>query len=181
MGLISILWGIVAMIWMVLARMDGKAPADMEEARTWAMENAISDGTNPTTNSGRLSISLKPRSQREATAEQIIERLKTQSLGLQKQRDDLLSAAGLEAPRSAEHRHRHDARRPRIAHQPPADLRGAGLRRPQILRRVGGVHADGSRWRNPGVEPGSRWFEQRRSGGRRGTRTPDPLLVREVL
>lgn len=35
------------MIWMVLARMDGKAPADMEEARTWAMENAISDGTNP--------------------------------------------------------------------------------------------------------------------------------------
>ena len=36
------------MIWMVLARMDGKAPADMDKARTWAVENRISDGTNPT-------------------------------------------------------------------------------------------------------------------------------------
>ncbi|MEA4954537.1 MAG: YDG domain-containing protein [Pseudoflavonifractor sp.] len=36
------------MIWMVLARMDGKAPADLEAARTWAMKNGISDGTNPT-------------------------------------------------------------------------------------------------------------------------------------
>lgn len=36
------------MIWMVLARMDGKAPANMEAARTWAMENGISDGSNPT-------------------------------------------------------------------------------------------------------------------------------------
>ncbi|KXL54224.1 endo-1,4-beta-xylanase A precursor [Anaerotignum neopropionicum] len=35
------------MIWMVLARMDGKAPANMEAARAWAMENGISDGTNP--------------------------------------------------------------------------------------------------------------------------------------
>ena len=33
------------------------------------------DGTNPTTNSGRLSITLKPRSQRGAGAEQIIARL----------------------------------------------------------------------------------------------------------
>ena len=36
------------MIWMVLARMDGRTPADMEAARTWAMENGISDGSAPT-------------------------------------------------------------------------------------------------------------------------------------
>ncbi|MEA4932455.1 MAG: S-layer homology domain-containing protein, partial [Lawsonibacter sp.] len=36
------------MIWMVLARMDGKAPADMDAARNWAMENGLSDGSNPT-------------------------------------------------------------------------------------------------------------------------------------
>jgi hypothetical protein len=36
------------MIWMVLARMDGKTPADMDAARAWAIENGISDGTNPT-------------------------------------------------------------------------------------------------------------------------------------
>lgn len=36
------------MIWMVLARMDGKTPADMDAARAWAMENGISDGSNPT-------------------------------------------------------------------------------------------------------------------------------------
>lgn len=35
------------MIWMVLARMDGKTPANMDTARTWAMENGISDGSNP--------------------------------------------------------------------------------------------------------------------------------------
>lgn len=36
------------MIWMVLARMDGKTPTNMDEARAWAMENGISDGSNPT-------------------------------------------------------------------------------------------------------------------------------------
>lgn len=36
------------MIWMVLARMDGKTPYDMDAARAWAIENGISDGTNPT-------------------------------------------------------------------------------------------------------------------------------------
>lgn len=36
------------MTWMVLARMDGKTPANMDAARTWAMENGISDGSNPT-------------------------------------------------------------------------------------------------------------------------------------
>ncbi len=35
-----------------------------------------SDGTNPTTNSGRLSITLKPRKQRHANAEAIIARLR---------------------------------------------------------------------------------------------------------
>jgi multidrug efflux pump len=37
-----------------------------------------SDGTNATTNSGRLSIQLKPREQRKSNAQQIIERLKPQ-------------------------------------------------------------------------------------------------------
>ncbi|WP_027400490.1 YDG domain-containing protein [Anaerovorax odorimutans] len=35
------------MIWIVLARMDGRMPADMDEARNWAIENGISDGSNP--------------------------------------------------------------------------------------------------------------------------------------
>ena len=35
------------MIWMVLARMDGKDPASMDEAKAWAVENKISDGTDP--------------------------------------------------------------------------------------------------------------------------------------
>lgn len=34
-------------VWMVLARIAGYDPADMAEARAWAMANGISDGTNP--------------------------------------------------------------------------------------------------------------------------------------
>lgn len=34
-------------IWMVLARISGERPANMAEARVWAMENGVSDGTNP--------------------------------------------------------------------------------------------------------------------------------------
>ena len=34
-------------MWMVLARMSGKAPANMEEAQAWATENSVSDGSNP--------------------------------------------------------------------------------------------------------------------------------------
>ncbi len=34
-------------VWMILARLSGAAPASMAEARTRAMENGISDGTNP--------------------------------------------------------------------------------------------------------------------------------------
>lgn len=41
------------MIWMVLARMDGKTPADMNAARAWAMEIGISDGSNPTNSISR--------------------------------------------------------------------------------------------------------------------------------
>jgi multidrug efflux pump len=37
------------------------------------------DGTNPTTNSGRLSITLRPRENRKASASQIIERLKVRA------------------------------------------------------------------------------------------------------
>ena len=35
-------------MWMVLARMAGKTPAAMADARTWAVANKISDGSNPT-------------------------------------------------------------------------------------------------------------------------------------
>jgi multidrug efflux pump len=41
------------------------------------------DGTNPTTNSGRLSVSLKPRDERKATATQIIARLQSKLAGLE--------------------------------------------------------------------------------------------------
>ena len=34
-------------VWMILARLSGADPANMAEARTWAMENGISDGTTP--------------------------------------------------------------------------------------------------------------------------------------
>ena len=35
-------------VWMMLARISGETPADMAAARAWAMENGVSDGTNPT-------------------------------------------------------------------------------------------------------------------------------------
>ncbi|WP_324824826.1 YDG domain-containing protein [Sinanaerobacter sp. ZZT-01] len=41
------------MIWMVLARMDGRMPTDMDDARHWAMENGISDGSSPTNSISR--------------------------------------------------------------------------------------------------------------------------------
>jgi multidrug efflux pump len=41
------------------------------------------DGTNPTTSSGRLSVSLKPRDERTATATQIIARLQSKLAGLE--------------------------------------------------------------------------------------------------
>ena len=34
-------------VWMILARLSGTAPADMAAARSWAVANGISDGTNP--------------------------------------------------------------------------------------------------------------------------------------
>ena len=34
-------------VWMILARLSGADPVNMAEARTWAMENGISDGTTP--------------------------------------------------------------------------------------------------------------------------------------
>ena len=36
-----------AMLWTVLARMEGEAPADWAEARGWAVEQGVSDGTDP--------------------------------------------------------------------------------------------------------------------------------------
>lgn len=36
-------------LWMVLARFMGAYPADMEAARSWAVENGFAEGTNPTT------------------------------------------------------------------------------------------------------------------------------------
>lgn len=35
------------MIWMVLARLDGKNPSSVSEAKAWAIEKGISDGSNP--------------------------------------------------------------------------------------------------------------------------------------
>jgi hypothetical protein len=34
-------------LWMILARAAGETPADMAEAKAWAVANNISDGTNP--------------------------------------------------------------------------------------------------------------------------------------
>ena len=34
-------------LWMILARLSGASPANMTEARTWAVANGISDGSNP--------------------------------------------------------------------------------------------------------------------------------------
>ena len=36
-------------LWMILARLSGANPADMAEARTWAMSTGVSDGSNPGT------------------------------------------------------------------------------------------------------------------------------------
>jgi len=70
-----------------------EAPADVSFTRMMALQRSLadvvrkdpdvqavasfigSDGTNPTTNSGRMSITLKPRSERKANAEEIIARL----------------------------------------------------------------------------------------------------------
>ena len=35
-------------VWMILARLSGEKPANMAEARAWAMKSDISDGSNPT-------------------------------------------------------------------------------------------------------------------------------------
>lgn len=35
-------------MWMVLARLSGQTPADMDAAKAWAVSNSISDGSNPT-------------------------------------------------------------------------------------------------------------------------------------
>ena len=40
-------------MWMILARMSGETPADMDEAKAWAVEAGISDGSNPTTATSR--------------------------------------------------------------------------------------------------------------------------------
>ena len=34
-------------LWMILARLSGQRPADMAEARSWAVDNGVSDGTFP--------------------------------------------------------------------------------------------------------------------------------------
>ena len=35
-------------VWLILARLSGETPANAAEARAWAMETGVSDGTNPT-------------------------------------------------------------------------------------------------------------------------------------
>lgn len=34
-------------LWMILARLSGERPASMAEAKVWAVENGVSDGSNP--------------------------------------------------------------------------------------------------------------------------------------
>ncbi|MDD3349387.1 MAG: S-layer homology domain-containing protein [Eubacteriales bacterium] len=46
------------MAWVVLARMDGESPKDMNEARSWAMTKGISDGTNPQKNVTREQMAV---------------------------------------------------------------------------------------------------------------------------
>ena len=61
----------------MMARQRAAAEAVMKDPDVATVASFIgADGTNPTTNTGRLSISLKPRSQRSASASQIIDRLK---------------------------------------------------------------------------------------------------------
>ena len=40
-------------LWMVLARLNGAAPADMAAARAWAVQSGVSDGSNPTASMSR--------------------------------------------------------------------------------------------------------------------------------
>ena len=46
-------------MWMIMARMSGKLPANMSEARDWAMANNISDGTNHEKAMSRQAVSEK--------------------------------------------------------------------------------------------------------------------------
>ncbi len=43
-------------IWMMLARISGEDPANMAEAKAWAVEAGISDGTNPTSSVTRQQL-----------------------------------------------------------------------------------------------------------------------------
>ena len=40
-------------LWMILARLNGADPASFAEARRWAVDNGVSDGSNPTANMSR--------------------------------------------------------------------------------------------------------------------------------
>lgn len=46
----------VRQLWMVMARMMGKNPANMEEARLWALNNGFADGGNPNAALTRLQL-----------------------------------------------------------------------------------------------------------------------------
>ena len=43
-------------VWMILARLSGADPADMEEAKIWAVENGISDGSTPAASVSRQQL-----------------------------------------------------------------------------------------------------------------------------
>ena len=43
-------------VWMILARLSGADPADMAAAKTWAVENGISDGSTPATSVSRQQL-----------------------------------------------------------------------------------------------------------------------------
>lgn len=43
-------------VWMILARLSGADPSDMAEAKTWAVENGISDGSTPAASVSRQQL-----------------------------------------------------------------------------------------------------------------------------
>jgi multidrug efflux pump len=67
----------------MMSRQSALAEAVMTEPDVATVASFIgADGTNPTANSGRLTISLKPRAERSASAEEIIARLKAKAASI---------------------------------------------------------------------------------------------------
>ena len=100
------------------------ATAVLEDPAVESLSSFIgADGTNTTTNSGRMSINLKPLDEREMSASDVIRRLEAEARP--GPGDPALHAARAE----------HHGRRPRQPHAVPVHARGRGRRRAE---RCGG-------------------------------------------